>query len=119
MELTHSVIVTYEKILHKQFNYAPSYSAAIQAKVGEMTAAGKTDGTLYFLPDDVRVARNFASLEAAMEWAAWISDFNATHDDVNMVGFQISPNKFIYDKATSTADDDARAARAATLVTGA
>lgn len=116
MELTHSVIVTYEKILHKQFDYAPDYSAAIQAKVSEMQAAAKTDGTLYFLPDHVRVARNFTSLEAAMEWAAWISDFNATHSDVNMTGFVIQPEKFQYSSTPGTAEDDARRAAAAALV---
>jgi len=116
MELTHQVEIQYEMILHKQFNYAPEYSSPINAKIAEMVAAGKTDGRVYFLPDDVTITRNFTNVDAAMEWSGWIMDYNATHPDVSVVKFAILPEKFQYDNATSQTDDDARAVRAAALV---
>lgn len=116
MELTHHVLLKYEAILHKQFNYAPSYAEPIQAKIAEMVAAGKTDGQLYFLSDDVTVARNFIDSESATEWANWIFDYNATHPDVTILSFIVVSEKFQYANATSQTDDDARAVRAAALV---
>jgi hypothetical protein len=116
MELTHSVEIQYEKILHKQFDYAPGYSGPINTKIAEMVASGKTDGKLYFLPDDVKVARNFNNLDSAMEWCSWIVEYNTAHPDMVITKSQIRPEKFEYVRTTSQTDDDERASKAAALV---
>lgn len=96
MELTHSVQITYEKILHKSFDHAPDYSGPIRTKIAEMTAAGKTDGEIYYKADHVTIIRNFTDYEAASEWLLWITQYNENIHDVNMVEYKIMPVKFEY-----------------------
>jgi len=99
MELTHSVQITYEMILHKSFDHAPDYSGPIQTKIAEMTAAGKTDGVVHYLADHVSIIRNFTDYEAASEWILWVNQYNESIHDVNIVDSKIIPEKFIYLKS--------------------
>jgi len=96
MELTHSVQITYEKILHKLFDNGPDYVSPIQTKIAEMIAAGKTDGETYYKADHVTVIRNFTNYEAASEWILWINQYNESIHDVTIVDSKIIPEKFEY-----------------------